>query len=172
MTTNELRLVTQEDSANMIKWRNLPEIRKYMYTDHLIKQEEHDKWFMGMLADTKGRCYLIYEIDGKPVGMAAFTEINRIHGTASWAYYIGEECPKGSGQLLEQLVLKYAFETLKLRKLCCEVIAFNEKVLHIHKKYGFSVEGILRKQIIKDEIEHDVVRLGIFKDEWQQRKGL
>ncbi len=163
-----LRLATQEDSALLFRWRNLPEIRKYMYTDHLITQEEHDKWFAGMIADIN-RCYLMYEIDDKPIGMAAFTEINCHHDTASWAYYIGEECPKGSGQILEQLVLEFAFETLGLRKLCCEVIAFNEKVLHIHKKYGFTIEGIFRKQIVKDGVEHDVIRLGILKEEYENK---
>lgn len=163
----KLRLITAEDSAMVLEWRNKDFVREWMYTDDIISQETHDKWFAGMLADTKGRCYLIYEIDGKSVGLAAFTEINITHRTASWAYYIGEETPKGSGQILEQLVLKYAFQTLELRKLWCEVIASNERVLHIHKKYGLTIEGTFRKQIIKKGIEQDVIRLGILSEEWR-----
>ena len=156
-----LRPVTQEDSERLLKWRNLPEVRRYMYTDHIITQEEHDRWFGGMLNDTKGRCYLIFEYDEKPVGMVGFTGLNNPHGTADFAYYLGEPVPKGTGQEMEKLSIKYAFEELKIRKLSCEVLDFNERVIHIHKKYGFEEEGIFKRHIVKNGKEYDVHRFGM-----------
>ncbi len=158
-----LRKVTQSDSPSLLKWRNLEGVRKYMYTDQIITQAEHDKWFFGMMADIKGRCYLIFEFNNMPVGMVGFTELNNIHGAGMFAYYIGEEVPKGAGQEMEKLCIQYAFETLKLRKLSCEVIDFNERAIHIHKKHGFTEEGRFVNQILKNNTPHDVIRFGMLK---------
>jgi len=142
-----------------------------MYSDHIISQKEHNLWFDNIL-ENKTKKYLIYELDGKPVGLAGFTEINSQHNTAMWAYYIGEDgTPKGTGQKLEKLTLDYAFNTLKLRKLSCEVIASNERVIHIHKKYGFQIEGNFKQHIIKDGVRVDVIRFAIFQEEWQKLNG-
>ena len=40
-------------------WRNLPEIRKYMYTDHVITPEEHDAWFQRVTSDPTCKYWII-----------------------------------------------------------------------------------------------------------------
>ncbi len=163
----KLRQVTHEDSAMILEWRNKDFVRAWMYTDDIIPQEGHNKWFAGMLADTKSRCYFIYEIEGKPSGVVAFTNINQLHSSADWAFYLGfDDLPKGSGSQMEKLALDYAFNTLKLRKLNCEVIATNEKVLAMHKKHGFKEEGVFRENILKNNTPLDVVRFGLLEREY------
>ena len=38
---------------------------------------------------------------------------------------------------MEFFALDYAFLTLKIRKLCCEVFTFNSGVIKLHEKFGF-----------------------------------
>ncbi|WP_230714510.1 GNAT family N-acetyltransferase [Marinobacter shengliensis] len=46
MTNHSLRPMTESDLEQVLQWRNHPEVRRYMYTTHEIRLEEHSKWFM------------------------------------------------------------------------------------------------------------------------------
>ena len=73
---------------------------------------------------------------------------------------------------MEILAIEHAFATLGLHKLYCEVLAFNEPVIALHRKFGFQVEGIFREQHRKDGEYVDIFRLGLLRDEWLlQREG-
>ena len=69
-----LRRLGAGDSDRVLAWRNLPEIRRWMYTDHVISKDEHDRWFASALVDER-RCYWIVELDGQPVGLANLADI-------------------------------------------------------------------------------------------------
>ena len=60
-----LRPLRAEDRDRLRTWRNLPEIARWMYSDHEISAAEHARWFAGALAD-QGRRYWIIEMDGEP----------------------------------------------------------------------------------------------------------
>ena len=71
---------------------------------------------------------------------------------------------------MEFLMLEHAFDELQLQKLYCEVLAFNTPVIKLHQKFGFSVEGILRKQHKVNDDFVDIYRLGILAPEWQEHR--
>lgn len=71
---------------------------------------------------------------------------------------------------MEFLMLEHAFGELQLNKLFCEVLAFNTAVIQLHQKFGFRIEGILRGQHKVDANYVDIVRLGIFASEWEERR--
>ena len=164
----EIRSVTPADSAQMRDWRNLPEVSRYMYTDHHISQEEHDNWFASMIADKSCR-YWIIAVDGIEVGGVNITEISQLHSRCSWAFYLAgpEARGRGVGSVVEYCILSYVFDELRLGKLCCEVLDFNEAVISMHQSFGFVVEGRCRKHIIKQGKAHDVVRLSMLRSEWE-----
>lgn len=163
-----LRPITEADSAMVLEWRNKAFVRMWMYTDQVISEEEHNTWFARMLKDLS-KIYLIYEINDDPAGVVAFTEINKRDNTASWAFYLGfENLPKGSGTRMEELALAYAFNTMALRKLKCEVLATNLKVLKMHYKHGFKKEGVFAEEIIKAGEPVDVVRLALFDNDYEK----
>ena len=58
-----------------------------------------------------------------------------------------------------------------LNKLCCEVLAFNEKVIQIHEKFGSEIEGVFKQHIFKNNTFLDVVRMGILKEKWDEIKS-
>ena len=72
-----LRTPVTADRDRLREWRNLPEISRWMYSDHAISAEEHARWFEAALKDPR-RCYWIIEVDGAPVGLANLYDIT--HG--------------------------------------------------------------------------------------------
>ena len=98
--------------------------------------------------------------------------INQIHKHADWAFYLNPDflTAKGLGTLMEFHFLNYVFSNFEIEKLNCEVLEINPSVIKLHKKFGFTEEGIRRNNIIKDNSRIDVHLLGILKEEWNQIK--
>ncbi len=170
-----LRDVVNHDKDKLREWRNLPDVRRYMYSDQLIPQVEHDAWFARMMQDSTSaeRCkYWIIVCDGEDVGVVNLVGIDRTHSRCYWAFYLVSPNirGKGVGSFVEFATLRYVFEELKLEKLCCEVLAFNGAVVEMHKSFGFVQEGTLRQHIRKDDGTHDVVCLSILRPEWEAKK--
>jgi UDP-4-amino-4,6-dideoxy-N-acetyl-beta-L-altrosamine N-acetyltransferase len=138
-----------------------------MYSDHAISPEEHARWF-AVIAGDERRDYRIVEVDGTPVGVTNFYDIDRAQGRASWAFYLADPSVrgKGVGGMVEFLMIERAFDELGLRKLWCEVLASNEAVWKLHLKFGFTVEARFRSHVVKHGEPQDVVGLGLLAEEW------
>ncbi|MDB5764023.1 MAG: GCN5-related N-acetyltransferase [Herminiimonas sp.] len=166
-----LRPLAPSDKEMILAWRNADRVRINMYNDRLITPEEHEGWFPQALVDKSAR-YMIFEWKCGPVGFVSFTGINHEHGRCIWAFYLGEtDVPKGSGSAMEYFALTYAFEHLDIRKLSCEVFAFNTGVIKLHEKFGFVHEGRFVKHHLKNGAYEDIVRLAQFRENWEQRKA-
>ena len=160
------RPVEASDSDRLFTWRNLEHIRANMYSDHLIARDEHDAWFARMLQDPKVS-YHIFCFQGQPVGMFCFTGIDPTAQRCTWGFYLGvSEVPRGSGAAMEFFALEHAFERLGIRKLCCEVLAFNTPVARLHQKFGFKQEGLLVQHVFKADKFEDVLVLALFREDW------
>jgi UDP-4-amino-4,6-dideoxy-N-acetyl-beta-L-altrosamine N-acetyltransferase len=172
MTTVTLRDVTEGDRERLLAWRNSPDVAAYMYSDHVISREEHDRWFDGLAGDP-GRRYWVIETNGRPVGLANLADISRAHGRCAWAYYLADPSVRGLGvgSYVEYWMLEYVFGDLGLRKLWCEVLASNEAVWKLHMRYGFRQEALFRAHVVKAGRTQDVVGLGILAEEWRERRG-
>jgi UDP-4-amino-4,6-dideoxy-N-acetyl-beta-L-altrosamine N-acetyltransferase len=167
----DLRPVAAHDRDCILAWRNSPDVRAYMYTDHLISPDEHARWFAGLAGD-ETRTYWIIEMDQAPVGLANLADIDRRNQRCAWAYYLADPAVRGLGvgSYVEYLVLEYVFEGLKLAKLWCEVLASNEAVWKLHESFGFSVEARFRGHVVKDGERVDVLGLGMLAPDWRTRR--
>lgn len=158
------------DKDLILRWRNSDRVRSNMYNDHVISQEEHDAWFSRALIDANAT-YLVFLHEAKPIGFASFTNISVAHSRCHWAFYLGEvDVPRGCGSVMEFFALDYAFHTLKIRKLCCEVFAFNGGVIKLHEKFGFVQEGRFVEHYKKNERYEDVVCLAKFSSSWADER--
>lgn len=154
----------------VLAWRNAEWIRANMYTDHIISIDEHRAWFAREQVNDSS-AHLICERHGISVGCVNFVQIDKKNQKASWGFYLGEEKgPRGMGSAMEYLALEYAFNDLGLRKLCCEVFAFNQPVIKLHAKFGFQEEGVFSRHVLKNGRYEDVVALAIFKEVWEQNR--
>lgn len=161
-----LRRMAEEDRALVLSWRNQDRIRANMYSDHVIAADEHDRWFDRSLTDGSA-VYLIFEYRDRPLGFVSFSGIDRTHGCASWAFYLGEaDAPRGSGAAMELLALDEAFGSIGIRKLCCEVFAFNAGVVRLHERFGFAREGLFKSHYLKSDEPQDIVCMARFAQDW------
>jgi UDP-4-amino-4,6-dideoxy-N-acetyl-beta-L-altrosamine N-acetyltransferase len=164
-----LRDIAEDELGLMRSWRNHPAIRANMYTQHEIGVPEHLTWWekMKSRADQK---YFMFELDGSPSGIAAFSGIDTKNGNSAWSFYASPTAPRGCGSKMEYLMLEYAFGVLGLHKLYCEVLAYNIPVINLHKNFSFQVEGVFRAHFRSENGWVDICRLGILSSEWQAHR--
>ena len=167
----KLRAFQEQDCDQVFRWRTLPEVADYMYSDHAITEVEHRAWFERVRTDPTCR-YQIIELDGDGVGVVSITGIDRKNLRCTWAFYLASPAVRGRGvgSFVEYSVLKCVFDDLGLNKLCCEVFAFNEKVTQMHESFGFKREGHYRQHIFKNGKFHDVVALAMLAEDWKSAK--
>ncbi|MFZ3130449.1 MAG: UDP-4-amino-4,6-dideoxy-N-acetyl-beta-L-altrosamine N-acetyltransferase [Desulfosporosinus sp.] len=167
-----LKLVEIEESdlETLRHWRMLPEVTKYMFTEPQLTIEMQNEWFQAINHDPTCR-YWIVELEYTKIGSVYLTNIDYQNSRCSWGYYLDPSIRgQGFGKLLEYNIFDFVFNELGLNKLTSEVLAFNKRVVHIKTKCGSLIEGVLRQQIKKGKTYHDVLVMGILKDEWLEHR--
>jgi UDP-4-amino-4,6-dideoxy-N-acetyl-beta-L-altrosamine N-acetyltransferase len=158
-----IRPLIANDLPMVRKWRNHPNVRKYMFSQHEISEEEHKCWFEKCTADKKWHLF-IFEKDGISLGFVSFHEVND-GGVVDWGFYLSPNTPKGTGNLLSKTTLPYAFDKLNFHKVCGKVLSYNQKSIDFHLRLGFKEEGRLREQYFDGENYNSVVLFGLLKNE-------
>jgi UDP-4-amino-4,6-dideoxy-N-acetyl-beta-L-altrosamine N-acetyltransferase len=161
----KLRPMQELDEEKVLTWRNQPEVRKNMYTSHEISRQEHENWFRKVLLDPTKK-YFICQNHNEDIGVVWFFDLDLRAASASWGFYSGCINQRGLGTFMERAALKYAFEVLELRKLSCEVLDFNQAVIRLHRKHGFRIEGIFKKEYYREGLYYDIFRLALNREDW------
>ena len=149
--------------------RNLESVRRSMYTDHVIGLDEHLAWIEALEKDP-GQIVFVVLLNGAVSGVVSINALDRLHKKSDWAFYLDEKARGGLGAALEFALLNYAFDTLGLEKLNCEVIETNPAVVRMHLKFGFAEEGFRRSNVIKNNARIGVHFMGLTKDDWVARR--
>jgi len=159
------RFIESSDLDRVLTWRNSECIRQNMFSNHLISREEHQHWFKSL---NKGqRIGLIFELNQRPVGVVNIADIDKVNQKCSWGFYLSEtDLPAGTGLLMGYHGLQFIFETLAIRKLYSQVLAFNHSSIKYHEKLGFRHEGRLIKDRKKNDEYQDIVLFALFQDQW------
>lgn len=167
MTNCRLRPMREGDLEQVWRWRNHPEVRRYMYTTHEIEFKEHCTWF-SRAHENDSIHLLIYEREGKAHGFMNITQ-GRCPEVADWGFYVSPDAPNGAGRQLGEHALRYAFEVLRLHKLCGQALGFNNRSIAFHRSLGFTEEGRLRDQHCDGTTFYDVICFGLLIDEWRKQ---
>ncbi|HJV40054.1 UDP-4-amino-4,6-dideoxy-N-acetyl-beta-L-altrosamine N-acetyltransferase [Caulobacter sp.] len=166
-----LRPIDATDRDRLLAWRNSPEVAAFMYSDHLITREEHDRWFDSLASNTRRRDWIVL-LDGEPVGLTSLVDIDQAYGRGTIARYLAKQNARGLGLggFTEFKVADHAFGVLGLRKLWSEVLATNEAALASHLSSGFQREALFRDHVVKGGQAIDVIGLGLLAHEWRDRR--
>lgn len=160
-----IRPLTTDDLPLVLSWRNHPNVRQFMITQHEITLNEHRNWFAKCSQDSS-RYLLIVEELGVPIGYVQFSGV-AAGGVADWGFYTSPDAPKGTGRKLGTAALNHAFHEMKLHKVCGQALAFNNASITFHQRLGFVKEGVLREQHRLDCTYHDLICFGLIKREWR-----
>jgi UDP-4-amino-4,6-dideoxy-N-acetyl-beta-L-altrosamine N-acetyltransferase len=147
-------------------WRNNPDIARYFIIDE-IDLEIHQSWINGKIKDGSDRAFLIMR-DEDAKGCIYLRNINH-HKTAEFGIFLNpsEKQGKGIGSLAIKEILSYAFTDLALEKVYLQVLDFNDTALSLYEKFGFEIEGKLRKHIVKNGKRVDIKLMGLLKNKWK-----
>lgn len=165
----QIRSAELADLEQILLWRNQPEVRTYMFTQHEISFPEHLKWFERSQKDPTQKL-LIIEEKSLPLGVVNFSGVGK-GGVATWGFYAAPNVARGSGNKIGLMALEFAFNQLEVHKVCGQALAFNEASVRMHCKLGFLQEGVLRKQHVVNDFYHDVICFGLLREEWMMKPG-
>lgn len=146
--------------------RNEDNVRKWMYTDHVIGVNEHLGWISRLKHDDRQIVFVVLDDEHNPLGVVSVNAIDRLHKKADWAYFLTETARGGLGPALEYSLLDFVFESLGIEKLNCEVIEGNDAVVKVHQKFLFREEGFRRSNTLKNGVRIGVHFLGLTREEW------
>ncbi|HEY0964738.1 MAG TPA: GNAT family protein [Candidatus Paceibacterota bacterium] len=165
----KLRPLSEEDVPFVTKWINDPRVTQFLMAYLPMTREEELGWIRSLATGKPGNIVLMMVVDGKPIGTMGIHHINYRHGIATTGALIGEPeyWGKGYGSEAKTLVLEYCFNTLNLRKICSEVIAFNERSVKYSLKCGYEVEGRKKLHHFAKGQYWDVIQLAVFRENWQ-----
>lgn len=170
-----LKLVTYsdlKDQEELLKIRNKPEIRKWMYTDHEISLNEHSNWIKS-LSDNATRIALVMFENNQVIGAFNIYNINHIHKTCEWGWFIDPlKSGGGLGSAIEYNLIDFIFDKLMLYKQTVEVLEENTPVINLHKKFFFKEEGYRHCHFIKEGQRTSSYVLGLLSPDWKIQKEI
>ena len=102
------------------------------------------------------------------IGGVELTHIDWRNRSAELAVWIGDKAyrQRGCGTDAMCLALNYAFKLLGLHRVIYLAAAPNVAALNAYRKVGFQVEGRMRQALYRDGQYHDMVVLGLLREEW------
>lgn len=165
-----LRAIREEDAPLIVRWRNAPAVRRNLYTQAELTVEQHLAWYRGKVLTGSCAQFILVDRQGEtPVGTVFLKNIDEHSRKAEFGIFIGEESARGKGLGSEaaRLILGYGFQSLGLNRIYLTVLADNLAGVRSYQKAGFSVEGVLRQDFLRDGVFEDVTMMGILREEWQ-----
>lgn len=157
--------MAETDLEYILSWRNHPDIKRFMLSQHEITLAEHRNWFHRASRD-ESKALLIAHQNNQALGCVVFSAVNK-NSTCDWGFYSAPDNPAGTGTSICSAALDYAFYELKVHKVAGQVLDYNHASVRIHKRLGFLEEGKLREHICINGRYHNLLCFGILSDEWR-----
>lgn len=136
-------------------WRNHPDIKKWMKTDHIISVDEH-LGFIGRLKSDRGNFYWLVKNSGQNIGVIYLNNVDFKHKTAYLGVYANPEL-RGVGSTLMAALRELSFNLARLHSLKLEVREDNQRAVSLYQRSGFSQEGLLREVVYQDGQWYDLI---------------
>lgn len=156
--------LSKEEKGMVRRWRNNKDIRKWLFTGHIISAKEHSRFIEALEKGDKNTYWLVKNISGESLGVISLNRINFKNRNAYLGIYTNPEFrhPLAGRQLLA-LLKKIAFKIFKFHTLKLEVIADNKRAIGFYKKSGFIREGRLSEFVHKNGKWQDAIVMGIIR---------
>ena len=175
MSTVRIRPLEMRDTDNIVKWRNLDSVKKYLYSQGELKPEQHIAYYEHVVKAGKCKQFIICVENNEAlqdVGTIFIKNIDYSSNNGEYGIFIGESSARGKGfaKIATDLILEYAFETIGLHRIYLTVMKDNVAAIKLYEKCGFSREGIMRDGYLRKDGYVDVVMMSVLKREWENRQ--
>lgn len=145
-----LRPIVRGDLLILNEWKNDEETFKNLGGGFMPTSiDQHEKW-LDSLIDTGGNNirFIISDYENHSLGMVGLYDIKTIHRTCEIGIYMGVKTTRGKGYGKEacNLIEKFAFEYLNLRKIKLNVVSDNDIALKLWESQGYKTIGIYKEE--------------------------
>lgn len=137
-------------------WRNLAP----------LTEDDVERWYDAQLA--RQPTGWVIELEGRCIGSALLHSFERENRRARYAVGILDpgRLGQGIGTEVTRLVLRHAFEGLRLHRVDLRVLAYNQRAIACYEKCGFVREGVERETLLQDGTWHSDVIMSILEHEY------
>ncbi len=148
-----LRATEPEDLELLYRWEN--DIANWRHTDTLVPWSRYalkqyiaeagkNIWESGKL-----RMMIVVKATGKTVGTVDLYDFDPYHSRAGVGILIADSSERGRGYASAALkiIISYAFETVGLHQLWCNILDSNNESMQLFMRHGFSLCGSRREWV-------------------------
>ena len=166
-----LKLIVKKDfeayyTAGFLKLD--PMVNYYTGTTKAFTKQDIKEYIERIVDDERRYDFLIYFKGSDMLGEIVLNEIDWDTRMAGFriALFHQTYCEKGIGKKSIDLLLKFAFETLRLHRIELEVFDFNTRAKHVYEHCGFQVEGKKRDGLYLNNSYHDVYIMSMLESDY------
>ena len=166
-----LRPITENDAANIVKWRNSEKVHKHCMTKAPITMESHMQYYRDKVLTGKNIQFIVERIE-EELGLAAYPIAtiylkdvdNENHRCELCVFTSSDVEWETEGQILAtKMLLEKAFNEYGMHKVYSRVF-YNEGI-EMLKSAGFTLESVLKSEVMIDGKYMDIYRMCIFNPE-------
>ena len=168
-----LRPIDKADIPNLLRWINDEDVSTFLGRHLPISRKDEEDWINGCRANGKDIVLAIEfsknECTSIHVGNIGLHNINQHSQIAELGIMIGEKSHwgKGIGEKAINLILKYAFYTVNVRKVYLNVYSKNKRARKLYEKCGFIAEGVFKEHLFRNGNYTDNVFMAVFRETWK-----
>lgn len=163
-----LRAYKEEDIKKALQFINDKDLMKHLTTKIPFPMTlwEEEEFIKSQKSNQKGEYnFAIEDLETKKyIGGCGINDVNWLTRVATIGIMIGDKdyWGKGYGSDAIQVLIKFIFEDMNMRKIRLSTFSFNERALKCYTKCGFEIEGVLKDEIFKNGKYYDEMILSIF----------
>jgi RimJ/RimL family protein N-acetyltransferase len=155
-----IRKIDPENDADVLhKWLE-DDYGKYF----MLSFFSHEAMDIDELLSNKNNYFgLITLENSEPVGLMAYLNHDTTFRKAELRKLIGNPAYRGKGFGKEATInwIAYGRDGLRLKKIYLRTVETNLRNIKLNEELGFKVEGILRNEVILNNVYYDVLRMGL-----------
>jgi ribosomal-protein-alanine N-acetyltransferase len=138
-----------------------------------VSYERDVKWVQDiMLGDSQTTIYFAVTEKGSDeiVGYASISEIDYRNGTCFWSgvKLDPRRAGRGWGTQVGLLIIKYAFDELRMERVKGEVLEVHDGAMRMMAKVGFHTEGLMRSSVFKNGKYHNQYLLSMIRADYER----
>ncbi|PIT92567.1 MAG: GNAT family N-acetyltransferase [Candidatus Harrisonbacteria bacterium CG10_big_fil_rev_8_21_14_0_10_42_17] len=168
-----LRSFEVDDELFVQKWINDPDVTHFMFYGQKPMSLRGAQAFIDNHTENPENVVFMFlsRETGNPIGFGGIYGIHRTAHRAEFRILIGEKSHwgQGIGTEITQLLTFYGFDRLNLHRIWLGVTSENKGAIRAYEKAGYVHEGVLRQDIFRNGVYYDSVRMGILREEYEER---
>ena len=158
--------VNPDDYELYTKWLNDSNITQFLSIHNSLVTLTGEKDFLEKACNEEFIFAIVKCENDELLGNTGLSKIDYKNGSAEFGIFIGDEenLSKGYGSEAINLLLKFAFEELRLHNIMLTVYDLNPRAQRAYTKCGFKEIGRRHEAIYRDGKCHDLIYMEIVND--------